>query len=72
MKKHEKFSNLLSDSQVDINSLDHICNKIVESCTKEAIAVIELTLNRFDIYFVYTFFKTFLIRMAAILYLTKI
>jgi hypothetical protein len=39
MKKHEKFTSLLRESQLDISSLEQISNKIIESCTKEAIAV---------------------------------
>jgi hypothetical protein len=38
-KKVEKFNTLLHESQLDINSFEQITNKIVESCTKEAIGV---------------------------------
>jgi len=39
IKKIERFNELVRESQLDFNSFDKITNKIIESCTKEAIGV---------------------------------
>lgn len=39
VKKIERFNELVRESQLDFNSFDKITNKIIESCTKEAIGV---------------------------------
>ncbi len=39
LKRTEKMNKLISDSQLDLNTFDYMINRIVQTCSKDAISV---------------------------------